>query len=183
MLAIVLVNIPTSKSMNVILNELPSGQLFVAILASFLSAFVIGIFEEVVFRGVVFNYFIFVFRKSNKLILLAGLLSSIIFGLIHITNVLYGGAELAYTLYQVAYASALGFLFAMVYVRTKSIVAPIFLHTMIDWSDLFFNVAGEPSMSGVSWSSIILTIIFVISGTLLYKNVGINNLSTIGFSD
>lgn len=183
MLAIVLVNIITSKSMDVIFNVLPSGQIFLAVIVAFFSSLVIGIFEEVVFRGVMFNYFVFLFRKSNKSILLAGLLSSIIFGLLHIINALYGGAEWAYTLYQVAYASALGFLFAMVYVQTKNIVAPILLHMLIDWSDLFFNIAGEPSMSGVSWSPIILTIIFVISGALLYRNIEINTLSTIGFSD
>lgn len=185
MLATVVGNIVASKSLDTIFHQLPIGQIFVALIVSLVSSLIIGLFEETIFRGVIFNYFSHVFRKSNYQFLYSALLSSLIFGLIHLDNTLYGGQNLAYTLYQVIYAAAMGFLFAAVYVKTKSIIVPIILHALIDWSDLFFNLSGEPDMSGANWLPIsvtlTLTVLYIASDIIIYRSVKNEKLGSIGF--
>ncbi|MFT8408056.1 lysostaphin resistance A-like protein [Liquorilactobacillus satsumensis] len=181
LLVTVFANIVTSKSLTVIFQKIPGGQILLAVLISLLAAIIIGLFEETVFRGVIFNYLFFIFRKTNRPVLFAGVLSSVIFGAVHLSNTLFGGgAEWGYTLYQVIYAAAIGFVFAMVYVKTKSLVIPIVLHALIDWSDLFFNLAGEPAMTGISWTPVILTIIYVVSGYMIYQTIEPNSFKSLG---
>ncbi|AUJ29732.1 CPBP family intramembrane glutamic endopeptidase [Liquorilactobacillus hordei] len=180
-IVMVILNIFTSKSLNVIFKELPSGQTILAAVISLLAALVIGIFEETVFRGILFNYLSFLFRKTNYPLLFSGLGSSFFFGIVHLSNAIIGGAKLGYTLYQVLYAIAIGFTFAMLYAKTGSLIGPIILHAIIDWSDLFFNLAGEPSISGINWSIIIIIIMFAISGYLLYRTTQADSVKNLGF--
>lgn len=170
-LLVIIVNIWTSNSLNILLNQLPASQVILATLTSLVSATIIGIFEETVFRGVLFNYAIFIFRKTNKPILFAGLLSSTIFGMVHLSNSLIGGADIGYTIHQIVSGISIGFLFAMVYVKTQSLWAPIILHSVIDWSDLIFNIAGEQSISGINIPIVIVTIVYAISGYIIYRSI------------
>lgn len=93
-----------------------------------------------------------------------------------------GGADIAYTLYQVVYATAIGFFFAMIYFKTKNLWIPILIHGLIDWSDFFFNLVGDPAMNGFQWAPILLTIIYLIYGIILYQKIdtddGFENLAT-----
>lgn len=177
----VLVNIITSTSMNSLIHKMPVSEILVAIFSSIIGALMVGFFEEILMRGALFNFFMNAFKHSKFCILLSSIISSIIFGLMHLVN-LSGGSNLGYTLYQVVYATAMGFVFSMAYIKYQSLLVPIGMHAFIDFSDFLFNFTGEPIMNGTQWVPFILTIIFIICGIGLYKTTDISN-NSLGFQD
>jgi hypothetical protein len=104
----------------------------------FITMLIPGVWEEVAFRGVIIPN---LERKyTNRSIIL---ISGIAFGLAHSANfiiVLFGGNPL-YTLLQLFYAACLGFSFAYMFLRTKSLYPSIILHYLVDSvGQLFLNV-------------------------------------------
>lgn len=91
----------------------------------FVFALVPGIWEEISFRGIIFNLESKKYRTTTVV-----LLNGIIFGLFHITNIL--GQNLTMTLIQVYYASCLGISFAYMYSKTRSLLPCILTHYLID---------------------------------------------------
>ncbi|MCX7709762.1 MAG: CPBP family intramembrane metalloprotease [Clostridia bacterium] len=98
------------------------------------------LFEEVLFRGMVFNEF----RKSVP-VTWAILLQGAVFGLYHM-NVLQG-----------VYASVLGILFALLYIWTKSLWAPITVHFSLNLTS-----AAMAKISHYSVSSPVTSAIFIV---------------------
>jgi len=88
----------------------------------------IGVSEEFLCRGILYNV---IFNKYGN-VHAAVLISSVIFGIVHLTN-LIGGASVGETLLQVLYASAFGVLIAAVYARCKNIWAVVLLHALFDF--------------------------------------------------
>lgn len=177
----VLFNIISSTSMNAILHQTPGIEILVALASSMFGAFFVGFFEETVMRGALFNLFMSLFKTKEHCLWMSAVFSSVIFGVIHVGN-LFGGADIGYTLYQVLYATAMGLVFSMVYVKTQSLFVPIAMHAIIDFSDFFFNFTGEPSMTGLQWIPITLTIVYVICAFLLYKSLS-GKAYSLGFQD
>lgn len=102
-----------------------------------LSMLCVGFLEEVIFRGLLFN----VMRRENPTAAVA--VSSITFGIGHILNLVNGsGAELLQSLLQVVYATAAGFLFVMIYVRSESLLVCIFTHGVFNALSAFSNEAA-----------------------------------------
>ncbi len=85
----------------------------------------VGFIEELLFRG-----FLFGAMRSDSL-KAAVIVSSLTFGLGHIINLLRGAA-LAPTLLQICYASAIGFLFTVIYYKGKSLVPCIIAHSVFN---------------------------------------------------
>ena len=98
----------------------------------------IGFLEEVIFRGFLFK------ALSRKSIRSALIISSVTFGMGHIVNLLNGAAFLP-TLLQIGYATAIGFLFTVLFLKTKSLWPGIFAHAFINASSIF-AVAGDGSV-------------------------------------
>lgn len=90
----------------------------------------IGFLEEIIFRGFLFK----MMEKDNLKI--AILVSSLTFGLGHVVNLL-NGADLVPTLVQICYAIALGYLFVIIFHKSKSIVPCILSHMLIDITSVF----------------------------------------------
>jgi len=90
-------------------------------------ACVIGFVEEVFFRGLILQ------ALASRGLWRASTLSSIVFGLMHLLNFLFGADFLA-TLLQVGYATAMGFGFAAVTLRTGALWPLILIHTLIDFA-------------------------------------------------
>jgi len=90
----------------------------------------IGFIEEVIFRGFLFK----MMEKDN--LKSAIIVSSITFGLGHIVN-LFSGADLVSTLIQIIYAIAIGYVFVIVFYRSKSIVPCIVSHILINAFTIF----------------------------------------------
>ena len=99
-----------------------------------LSMLCVGFLEEIIFRGLLFN----AMRKDN--VKLAVIVSSVTFGIGHIINLINGsGAELVPNLLQVVYATAAGFMFVMIYYKTKSLVGCIITHGVFNALSVFAN--------------------------------------------
>lgn len=91
-----------------------------------------GIAEEVAFRGLSGSNMMRVWRDEKK-IPLAVVLTSLVFGGVHLLNVFVGASQ-AITFTQGVYAVGLGILFAAVYFRTGTLWPSIITHSLIDAS-------------------------------------------------
>jgi membrane protease YdiL (CAAX protease family) len=114
-----------------------------------LFAFAIGFAEEVIVRGIFLRIF---FPKGR---IHAVLMSSLIFGLMHLGNLLIG-ADLGITLTQVVYATLIGIAFAGVMSYGRSIWPLIVIHALVD----FFPKLSSPSAdnSGVDIISALILV-------------------------
>ncbi|WP_285119956.1 CPBP family intramembrane glutamic endopeptidase [Lactococcus petauri] len=164
----VVLNIITSDSLKEIFTEMPMGQLSIAVIFSLIGALFVGIVEEVLTRGGILTSITELLPNSKYKVLLSSFISGILFGILHLFNIM-NDSQLVYTLFQVAYTSAIGFCFAIVYFITGSLAYTIIAHTLIDWSDFFFNMTGEPNIDYMWYIPVILVLSFLISGILLYR--------------
>lgn len=98
----------------------------------------IGIFEEIVFRGIIFPSLLNYFEKSKKGLIKSMIISSAIFGVAHIVNV-FSGAGLIETLLQVAYSTLIGGLCVFAFVKTTNIISSIIVHSLYNFGGLLFN--------------------------------------------
>ncbi|MBQ3513869.1 MAG: CPBP family intramembrane metalloprotease [Lachnospiraceae bacterium] len=90
----------------------------------------IGFIEEIIFRGFLFK----MMEKDN--VKTAMIVSAITFGIGHIVNLL-NGADFIPTLMQICYAIALGFLFVMIFYKSKSLIPCIIAHVVINSLSIF----------------------------------------------
>ena len=95
-----------------------------------LSMLCVGFIEEVIFRGLLFKA---ICKSSVKQ---AILISSITFGIGHIVNLLYG-ADVLPTLLQICYATAIGFLFTIIFYKGKSLLPCIVTHSVVNSLSIF----------------------------------------------
>jgi len=118
-----------------------------------LSMLCVGFLEEIIFRGLLFK----AMRKDNTRA--AIIVSSVTFGIGHIINLINGsGAELVFNLLQVIYATAAGFMFVMIYYKTKSLLLCIAAHGIFNALGVFANEASA-SLEMRIFTAIFLTII------------------------
>ena len=100
-----------------------------------------GLGEEFIFRGVLISTLMRQWKDQNKF-RSAALVSGIVFGLIHATNV-FAGADPLRTLLQVIGAVGIGVIFTAVYLRSGSILPCMFYHTLHD----IIAIAGESEVT------------------------------------
>lgn len=99
-----------------------------------LCAFV-GVFEEVLFRGVLLGGLLSRFGGTRNGVVVAALVSSVVFGAVHVVS--SAGATDALTLAQMllktVQAGSIGLISAAVYVRTRNIWGVAALHALADF--------------------------------------------------
>lgn len=118
-----------------------------------LAMFCVGFLEEVIFRGFLFE----AMRKDN--VKVAMIVSSVTFGIGHIINLVNGsGTELLPNLLQVIYATAAGFMFVMMYCKSKSLIVCIVTHGLFNALSVFSNEASATNEMQIC-SAILLTVI------------------------
>ena len=138
LLAILTVNLWNGVKMNTsIINTI----LFI------ISMVCVGFLEEIIFRG-----FLFVSMGQNS-IKSAMMVSSITVGIGHIVNLL-NGANFIPTLLQVFYAIAIGFLFTIMFYKSKSLIPCIIVHAI-------FNSLSIFSVENSSMTLDIITAVFL----------------------
>lgn len=98
-----------------------------------------AVFEEVIFRGIA----IWHLQESGRSDLQTVLISALVFGLVHMTNIV--GGDIAGTLLQTGYAVVIGLVFGAVYVRTKDLPSLIIVHALIDLSGRLFESSASTS--------------------------------------
>jgi membrane protease YdiL (CAAX protease family) len=109
-----------------------------AIVFHILTMINIGFIEELIFRGFLFR----MMAKSNMKS--AVIVSSVTFGVGHIVNLL-NGAELIPTLMQICYATAIGYLFVIIFHKSGSLVPCIITHCLVNALSVF-NVENNLSL-------------------------------------
>ena len=118
-----------------------------------LSMLFVGFLEEMIFRGLLFNAMV----KDG--LISAILVSSVTFGIGHIMNLINGsGAELLPNILQVLYALAIGYLFVIIYYKTKSLLPCIITHGLFNSMSAFANTVGITSQSRIITSALIIMI-------------------------
>ena len=127
---------------------------------------VVGIHEEFYFRGIILSLF-----KNN--LKKAIIISSIIFGMIHLSNLSYliFNNELIFsefllsTLLQVFYAFIAGVVYAEIVVMTKSILPVIFFHTIGNFTS---SISNESLIIGVI-QGLLLTIFAIVMWIKIFR--------------
>lgn len=100
------------------INHTPSQILF-----HILTMLNVGFLEELIFRGYLFR----MMAKDNVKAAIA--VSSLTFGFGHIVN-LFNGAELVPTLLQICYATAIGYLFVIIFHKSGTLLPCIVAHSL-----------------------------------------------------
>jgi membrane protease YdiL (CAAX protease family) len=117
-------NFPISAFLNgrTELNE-PVYQIFLF----FIECLSVGFFEEILFRGILLFVLLDIFLNKKYGVILAVVLSSLIFGSLHIFN-LFDGASMSVIIEQIGYSFLMGMLWAVMYLKTKNIWLVMILH-------------------------------------------------------
>ena len=127
--------------------SIPESVLYV------LTMLLVGFLEEMIFRGLLFDAMI---KDSPGA---AIIVSSVTFGIGHIINLINGsGAELLSNILQVIYATAAGFMFVMMYYKSKSLIIPILAHGIFNALSAFSAEAASTPENQIL-SAILLTLI------------------------
>lgn len=165
------------------LEAVPASADLISLLLFCLS---IGIMEEILCRGWIQNEFIERYGTTRKKVIISILLSSLIFGGMHISNIWIGGQSVIDTVCQIIHAVGAGFLLGTVYFRTKNIWANSFVHGFWDFSLFLSSIYTIKDcvnnstdinyiVTSIVSSLIVATVYFIIGLYILRKNK-INNL-------
>ena len=119
----------------------------------------VGFIEEIIFRGFLFTALC---RENVKS---AVIISSLTFGIGHIVNLL-NGAEVLETLLQICYAVAAGFLFTVIFYKSKSLIPCIVTHSVINSLSAF---AVERTQTMAIVTAAILTAVSLAYGLWILK--------------
>jgi len=101
----------------------------------------VGFIEEIIFRGFLFK------MMAKDSVKTAMIVSSVTFGIGHILNLL-NGAELIPTLLQICYAISIGYLFVIIFYKSKSLIPCIITHSLVN-SLSIFNIESTTYISSV----------------------------------
>jgi membrane protease YdiL (CAAX protease family) len=126
-----------------------------------ISMLAVGFLEEIIFRGLLFQ------AMCKDGVKTAVIVSSITFGIGHIVNLINGsGADLLSNVLQVGYAIAAGFLFTVIFYKTKSLLVCIGTHSILNALSVFGNetamTAGKEIISAAALAGISILYTFYI---------------------
>ena len=120
----------------------------------------VGLFEESVFRGLVFPLSLKITEKKKYGVFWAAALSSAVFGGVHFVN-LFAGMGIGAVALQVAYSFLLGGMCAAALLFTGNIFAAVALHAIFDFGGLIFDGAIGIA-SGFQWDPLTVALTAVI---------------------
>lgn len=104
----------------------------------FIVTLAIGIYEELLCRGLLFNSFKNYFGDTKKGIYLSAILSSLVFGIMHLVNLIWSPSLIISTICQVIYSTFVGFLFCVIYYRSQNLISCMLLHGIFDFTAYFW---------------------------------------------
>ena len=133
----------------------------------------VGLTEELIFRGLITRILYAKYGRNPVGVWLSVLLSSLLFGLIHLSNAI-GGVELGSVLIQVVGASALGICLSAIYLRTGSFWTVVLLHAYMDFcglvsSGVFVSDSLADLLGGYSSGSLIAAAVYAALGIFLLR--------------
>ena len=108
----------------------------------------IGLFEEFAFRGVIFLMFAEKRHTTRKGLFWSLILSSAVFGGVHLVNVLMG-AGIGPTILQIGYSFLIGAMCSVVLLKTRNIWICVALHAIYDFCGTLMPTLG----AGTWWDT------------------------------
>lgn len=128
----------------------------------------VGFIEEIIFRGFLFK----MMEKDN--VKVAIIVTSLTFGIGHVINLL-NGADIIQTLLQICYAVSIGYLFVIIFYKSKSIIPCIIAHSLTNALSIF-NIDNSLSLYIAPIFLIIVPIIyaFYINKKFMYNDCNVN---------
>ena len=132
----------------------------------------VGVAEEFIFRGVIAQTLLEHFGTSRAGVWKACLLSGVLFGAAHLTNIL-SSAPFG-VLMQCVFAASLGTLFAAIYFRTGNLWVTVFLHGAMDISSmliggLYGTTTVADAVSGYDASMLLSVLLYLIPTAVLLR--------------
>ena len=100
-----------------------------------------GFLEEILFRGFTLSVLLRKWGSSRKQIYWVVMLSNLLFGSLHIVNLIMGRRTLLSTGAQIIYGTFFGVFFAACFLRNKSIWPVIITHALFDLCGNFSDIA------------------------------------------
>lgn len=128
------------------------------IISTFVLCIFVGIFEEGLFRGIVFDGLISKMGGSRKGIVWAMIISSFLFGFVHVWTIFLGGGVTTSSVLQAILKTVetgmFGFFLAAVYLKTNNIWGAVIMHTLFDFLLMAAQVmTGSSGVEGTYVSS------------------------------
>ncbi len=116
----------------------------------------VGLFEELAFRGCIFLFALDGHRKSTLDLFIAIVISSAIFGVVHLVNVI-AGASIGSVILQIGYSFLIGGMCSVVLMKTGCIWHCVLIHAVYNFCGGVVPTLGD----GRIWNTptIILTVI------------------------
>ena len=108
----------------------------------------IGLFEELAFRGVIFLMFAEKRHTTRKGLFWSLILTSAVFGGVHLVNVLMG-AGIGPTILQIGYSFLIGAMCSVVLLKTRNIWICVLLHAIYDFCGTLVPTLG----AGTWWDT------------------------------
>ena len=142
------------------------------ILTFMLNMILVGVAEELVFRGIIAQTLLEHFGTSRAGIWKACLLSGLFFGGAHLTNIL-SSAPFG-VLMQCVFAASLGVMLAAIYFRTGNLWVTVFLHGAMDISSmliggLYGTTTVADAVSGYDASMLLSVLLYLIPTAVLLR--------------
>lgn len=130
-----------------------------------LSMLCVGFLEEMIFRGFLFK------AMSKDNLRMAIIVSSVTFGIGHLINLFNGsGAEVLATICQVGYAMAFGYLAVMLFYKSKSLIACILAHGVMNALSIFANVTLMNTYEVQIGVSLVLFVVSIVYAEYIRKS-------------
>lgn len=145
--------------------EIGFVQALPQLLLFFVFNMTVGVVEEVLYRGLIFNSFRKYFGESKKGVYRAVLLSALVFGIVHLTNLIFTPDLVIATITQVIYAFFFGVLFNVIYYRTDNLLPCIIMHGVFDFISVFWTCFAEDLDKQIEVSN--TTDMDIVSGLIL----------------
>ena len=144
------------------------------ILGYVLCMLAIGLTEELVFRGMITRMLFAKYGRNPVGVWISVLLSSLLFGLMHLTNAAGGAIDMGSVLVQAVGASALGICLAGIYLRTGSLWTVALLHAYMDFcallsSGVFATDSMQDLLGEYSAENLLSVVIYLALGMFLLR--------------
>ncbi len=122
----------------------------------------IGLFEELAFRGVIFLMFAEKRHTTRKGLFWSLILTSAVFGAVHLVNILMG-AGIGATILQIGYSFLIGAMCAVVLLKTRNIWICVLLHAIYDFCGTLMPTLG----AGTWWDTptVVFTAVLAVATT------------------
>lgn len=140
-----------------IVHDIPAHWFWLAA-----ECFAIGAFEEIAFRGVVLLRLAESRRKTHKGLLVSILLTSVVFGAMHVVNLFAGAGPIA-VLMQIGYSFLIGAMCSVVMFKTANLWLCVALHAIYDFCGSLVPTLG----AGQLWDTptVIFTAVLAVAVT------------------